>query len=66
MAKLPVQGGHASKSAVDGMEVWGVYGKNNNQWSVTVYIPIETPMVETRSRNIDVFLEGVISLRRER
>ena len=54
------------KSAIDWMEMWGVYGKNNNQWSVTVYIPIETPMVETRSRNIDVFLEGVISLRRER
>ena len=66
MAKLPVQGGVMLKSAVDGMEMWGVYGKNNNQWSVTVYIPIESPRVETRSRNIDVILERVILLRRRR
>ena len=54
------------KSAIDWMEMWGVYGKNNNQWSVTVYIPIENPRVEARSRNIDVILEGVILWRRRR
>ena len=66
MVNSTYQGSLIRGSAQTRLEMWGVYGKNKNQWSVTVYIPIETPMVETRSRNIDVFLEGVISLRRER